>query len=112
MSTPNFTWTPDVGAQQTIKPSVQQTKFGDGYELRTPIGVNYKPKRWQVTFTKNAVEATAILAFLEARGGLEAFTWTDPLDVSNTYVCREWNSSQQMFGIYQITASFEQIFEF
>lgn len=112
MSKPVFTWTPDLGASQTITPSVQQTKFGDGYELRVPVGINSTPKSWSVTFSKGPAEAMAILDFLEARGGREAFTWTDPFDRAGTYVCREWTGGQAMFGVYQVTATFEQVFEY
>ena len=112
MSFPVFVWNPDLGAQQKITPRVQQTKFGDGYELRVVKGINYKPKSWSVSFTRRAVEVLEILAFLEERGGLGAFTWVDPMGNSGTYVCREWNSSQQMLGVYVVSGTFEQVFEY
>lgn len=112
MSKPTFTWSPDLGAQQTVKPTVTQTKFGDGYELRVTAGINSKPRSWDVTFSKGIAEATSILNFLEERGGVESFNWTDPMDKEGTYVCREWNGSQQAFGVYVISAKFEQVFEY
>ena len=111
MSKPVFTWSPDLGAQRSVKPNVMQTKFGDGYELRVPIGINSKPKTWGVTFTRDVITASAILDFLDARGGSEAFTWVDPMNVNSTYVCREWSSSQSDPGIYVVSATFEQVFE-
>lgn len=111
MAKPAFTWDADLGAQRSVKPSINQTKFGDGYELRVPIGINFKPKTWSVTFTRDLAVASAILNFLDARGGSEAFTWVDPMNVDSTYVCREWSSSQSERGIYTITATFEQVFE-
>ncbi len=106
-----FSWLPDIGAQQSVKPGVHSTKFGDGYEVRTPLGINNKPKKWSVRFSKGALEAQAILAFLESHGGSKSFTWTDPMGVIGNYVCREWSSSQKMTGIYEVTGSFEQVFE-
>lgn len=112
MSFPEFVWSPDLGAQQTTTPRVQQTKFGDGYELRVTKGINHKPKSWSVSFTRRPVEVKEIIAFLDQRGGVEAFTWVDPMGDSGTYVCREWNSSQQMLGVYVVTGTFEQVFEY
>jgi phage-related protein len=111
VSKPNFQWPSDLGANRNIKPAVTQTKFGDGYELRAANGINFRPKVWKVQFTYLTPEAMQILDFLEARGGLESFTWTDPLDKVGTYVCREWDSVQDGFGMYDITGQFEQVFE-
>ncbi|MCL2874781.1 MAG: phage tail protein [Betaproteobacteria bacterium] len=112
MSKPAFTWTPDLGAQQSIEPAVTQTKFGDGYELRTAAGINFKPRSWAVTFSKNASEALPLLAFLEACGGVEAFAWTDPLNRAGTYVCRKWDATQTVFGVYSVSAAFDEVFEY
>ena len=95
----------------TMQPSVIQTKFGDGYELRVAQGINFKPRSWSATFSKGSSEAAAILAFLEARGGIESFNWTDPLNNTGTYVCRQWSAGQTVFGVYSVSATFEQIFE-
>lgn len=112
MSKPTFTWHPDLGAQQRIKPSVNQTKFGDGYELRVATGLNTTPRTWEVSFTRSVGEAQVILNFLEARAGREAFAWIDPMNKEGTYVCREWGGGQQAFGVYVIQATFEQVFEY
>lgn len=111
MSKPNFIWNADLGSQRSVKPSVNVTKFGDGYEVRTPTGINTKPKEWEVRFTRNVDEINAILAFLEARAGVEAFTWTDVTNTTATYVARSWSVSQKMFGIYELNTTFEQVFE-
>jgi len=114
MAFQTFGWSPDKGARQKIAPNVKRTKFGDGYELRVPVGVNTKPKNWSVTFTRPAATAEAILDFLSARAGVEPFTWVDPMGKTGTYVCREWESGQMTegFGVYQISGTFEQVFEF
>lgn len=111
MSKDNFAWHPDIGAQQKNKPTVHQTKFGDGYEARTPVGINSMPKSWSVKFTRPTVEAVAILNFLKAQSGVKAFTWTDPMDDAATYVCREWTSNQLPFGVYEVSGTFDQVFE-
>lgn len=112
MTKPVFQWKPDLGAQRTVKPSVRPVKFGDGYEMRVPLGVNYKPRSWSVRFTRAISEIQPLLDFLEARGGVEAFSWVDPLGNTGTYVCREWNHTQQGFGLYAVSGTFEQVFEY
>lgn len=112
MSKPAFIWNPDLGAERGIAPSVNQTKFGDGYELRVAKGLNFTPKSWRCQFSGAGPVAKDILAFLEARAGMEAFEWTDPLGDKATYVCREWSSSQQQMGVYVVSATFEQVFEY
>ena len=112
MSRPVFVWLPDLGASKSTLPNVTATKFGDGYELRVARGINSTPSSWSVTFTKGSQEAMEILDFLEARAALEAFEWRDPLDKVGSYVCREWNASQSMFGVYSVSATFEQVYEY
>lgn len=111
MATNTFTWYADLGAKRDMKPSIHLTKFGDGYEARTPIGVNFMPKKWSVTFTRNYAESSLIFAFLETQAGYLAFNWVDPLSVTGVYVCRDWAMSQKEFGIYEVNGIFEQIFE-
>ncbi len=112
MTQPVFSWNADLGAQRSVKPTVQVTRFGDGYELRTTPVLNNTPQVWKVSFTVGPNEAKAILDFLEARKGSEAFLWTDPMGKQRTHVCREWASAQQQFGVYVVSASFEQVYEY
>lgn len=106
-----FGWFPDVDSTMGIKPSVSQTKFGDGYEARVAIGINSLPQKWKLTFTRDRITGLAILSFLETMGGVENFTWINPHNRSGTYVCREWSSQQQQ-GMLQVTCDFEQVFEY
>lgn len=112
MSRSTFGWSPDLGAELRITPSVSQVKFGDGYELRVSNGINSTPRMWSVAFTRSTSEAMEILTFLQQMEGKAAFNWVDPTNQLGAYVCREWTSIQQAFGIYVVQAVFEQVFEF
>lgn len=107
-----FTWYPDAGSSHECKPRVSVTKFGDGYEQRTPEGINTLPMQWSLTFSREKTEALEILAFLRERGGSKSFNWTNPLEEAGIYVCREWNPTQLRGGAIQIVCSFEQVFEY
>lgn len=112
MPKPTFEWHPDAGATCAIKPSVHTTKFGDGYELRTSAQINASPEKWTVKFTRAADEFGQIDAFLKARGAMESFLWTTPEGNAGTYVCREWSKTRLRGGAAELSATFEQVFEY
>lgn len=107
-----FTYTPDFGIELSIKPAVKVAKFGDGYEQRTSSGINTMPKSWPLSFNaRTNSEADAIMAFLSARAGLEAFDWTAPDGTTGKYICREYRRNYARYGVNNISATFEQVFE-
>lgn len=112
MSRPVFVWFPDVGSQCSIKPSVNSTKFGDGYELRVSTAINTSPETWSVKLTRSAAESRAIDAFLRMCAGKNSFTWTTPEEVTGAFVCRAWRKNRLDGGIVEISGDFEQVFEF
>lgn len=105
-----FNWYPDTGSTLAQTPKVHVAKFGDGYESRTPSGLNSQPMNWSMTFTRSRTDMAPILGFLQSRKGAEAFDWVNPLNQSGVYVCREWKTSQNS-GHVILSCSFEQVFE-
>jgi len=107
-----FTYTPSFSADLEEKPLVQRIQFGDGYEQRVTFGINTQPKIWSLRFNnRNDTERDNILTFLRARGGVEAFDWTDPNGYAGKWVCDQWNTSQISCNFNEITATFRQGFE-
>ena len=109
MPLPVFSFKSQLGASLSCKPTVNQTKFGDGYELRVANGINSNPRRWSVKFP--ALISTQVEEFLSERGGVEAFLWVDPQGVEGSYVCREWNMNHLADTLFELSATFEQVFE-
>lgn len=108
-----FTWTPDFGLEADYKPRVRLARFGDGYEQRVGDGINTDQDKWNLTFTvRTDTETSAILAFLKARNGIEAFDWT-PAGESTAIrvVCREWHRTFDKFNLNTVTATFDRVFE-
>ena len=99
-----FTWQPDAGTAQTRKPNVYAAQYG-GYEQRS-AGLNADLCMWSVKFTRNTLP---VAAFLRARGGVEAFTWTPPLGESGFYVCREWKHDHIGGDVFVVSGLFEQV---
>lgn len=107
-----FTFTPSFPASVSQQPRISTVQFGDGYEQRVAFGINTKPKTWQLQFlNRDDTERDNILAFLEARGGVEAFDWTDPNGYAGKWVCSEWSTQQSACNLNDITTSFRQVFE-
>lgn len=108
-----FTWNPEFGAAQEKKPRVRTVSFGDGYEQRLRDGINNNPSKWTLQFNmRDNTETDAIMSFLDARGGSEAFSWTPPYESTPIrVVCRSWTKSLQKFNLNNISAVFEQVYE-
>lgn len=108
-----FIWTPEFGANKTVKPNVTQVKFADGYEQRFSHGLNSIAQTWSLSFAhREPSEANAIDAFLTARAGVEAFLWTPPdSETALVFVCRAWEKAPQKGGRYTISCQFEQVYE-
>lgn len=104
---------PDVGASKSVKPSVSKVKFGDGYEQRIQKGLNTQPQVWSLTFSaRSETETNTIEAFFLARGGIEAFDWTPPGGTTALkWKCEEWGIVVGKGNLYNISATFIQVFE-
>lgn len=116
----NENWHPDEEDEMEVTPTVKVTKFGEGYEQRTPFGIHTKPRVWSLKFTRPLAEIRPILSFLEEKGGVASFSWKDPLwrankgdgtpDPIGKYVCRKWNV-RKTNGLHELIARFEQVFD-
>ena len=109
-----FDWVESAGTSLDEAPKVLETRFGDGYAQRQADGLNPLAQQWSLKFSEveNAV-ADDILAFLRARGGVEAFDWV-PLwhTASIRVICPNWSRSQpNRWGQSDSSAKFVQVFE-
>ena len=107
-----FTYTPSFEATEVSKPRVSKIQYGDGYEMRATFGLNVDPKEWPLTFAERAdTERDNILAFFEARGGVESFDWTPPRGTAGKYVCEEWQVTLRSCNFNTIQAKFREVYE-
>lgn len=103
----------DYGATKNANPRVRTIQFGSGYSQRTTFGLNQDPKVWSLSWeNRTATDTNTIEDFLEARKGVESFSWTPP-DDTNSYkwICKEWTKTMPYPNLFNITATFEQVFE-
>lgn len=105
-----FTWTPDLGAKSERTPRTRKVQFGDGYEQRSPDGLNPDMRKRSLQFTgRSSAESAAIIAFLEAQGGTTSFDYTHPGDISRKYKCVSWSETDNGYLIKAISADFVQV---
>lgn len=108
---------PDIeasyGASKKAQPNVRVAEFGSGYSQRSTFGINQDKKVWTLTWrNRSAADANTIEDFLEARGGHEAFDWSPP-DETDTYkwICKSWTKTMPYSNLFDINATFEEVFE-
>ena len=103
-----FTYTPSFEASESSKPRAHKFQAGDGYEQRIRFGLHTDAKEWSLTFmNRDNTERDAILAFLEARAGVESFDWTPPRGYAGKYVCEEWQANLLNCNNNTVTAKFQ-----
>ena len=104
---------PNYGASKKAQPTVRIAQFGSGYSQRTVFGINNDKKIWDLSWrNRSAADANTIEDFLEARAGAESFDWSPP-DDTETYkwICKSWTKTMPYSNLFDITATFEQVFE-
>mgnify|MGYP006271417081 CR=1 FL=1 len=107
-----FTYTPSFQALQSSKPRVRKFQAGDGYEQRVRFGLHTDLKEWELTFeNRTDAESASIQGFLEARGGVESFTWTPPMTGANAaqFICEEWQVTMLACNLNTIHAKFREV---
>jgi phage-related protein len=110
MARQTFTWRPSFDSKLSQEPKITVTKFGDGYEQRTPNGINNSPEIWSVEFTASSASYPEVLTFIRARKGVESFYWATPFNQNKVFVCRKWAVVRKQ-GHTVMTMEFEQVFE-
>ena len=112
--------TPDKGINRTITPKTFTANFGDGYEQRVADGINSIKETYALSFaTRPKAEIDDIVAFLDTKAGVTAFTLVLP-DTNNTtrsgeedvkVVCRSHNVVYNYDNFYTLNVQLEKVFE-
>jgi phage-related protein len=110
MTTPVFTWSPLVEPTGTTKFSTVSAQFGDGYSQAAANGINNKADSWPLTFLGISAEIQPIKDFLDSLQGYKSFYWTPPLRSQGLFRCAEYSFKPYGGDIYEITATFAEVF--
>lgn len=105
-----------TSASYDLAPTVIVAQFGDGYAQRRPAGINTQNRDWSLAMQSVLPnDAEAILAFLEARNGVDVFNWTPPGSTSaQNVICPSWSFSYADIAaggvrLGTITMKFQQV---
>ena len=104
----------DQSSSKTTTNDIIKVSLGNGYEQRTPNGINYIRDKWSVTWSGlNTSERDTIVAFIQAISDGSVATWTTPFDSSSKKFILEgdWSISDGGGAVYNIAASFKQVFD-
>ena len=105
-----FTWSPDYGAQQPIKPKVKRAQFGDGYSQRVVDGINNLLRSWNVSFKRSKTDADLIESFLATTKGADSFDWAPPEGATGKWIVSEdgWSRTIEETS-HVISVVFEEV---
>jgi len=109
---PHFFFIPSYGASIQNQPRTKITQFGEGYQQRIPESVNNILLQGTFSFeNRSAQEAKAILHFLNARNGTEAFLFTppEPYATMRLFMCMNWTQTSQFYNNISINAEFMEV---
>mgnify|MGYP000020558710 CR=1 FL=1 len=106
-----FTWVPSSGSEENVNISGIVAQFGDGYIQRSASGINTVKPVWNVVFNVDDTDATAIIAFLKARKGIESFDWTPPGEPSGKFISGTFKRRYaSALDINVVSATFVRVF--
>lgn len=106
---PEFFWVPSYNQSSSIEPRVLTVKFGDGYEQRTPDGINNNLLTLDMSFDKRTEKETlSINHFLNTRRGANPFVFTPPAPFATKkkFICKKFSTNYVFFDNYTVRASF------
>lgn len=109
--TTNFTWPVQAKLAGAVKFAVLTAQFGDGYKQTAADGINNQSQSWSVVIRGSAAQVTPARDFLNARAGYQSFFWTPPLGAQGYYECKEYELHHLGVSNWELTATFEQVFQ-
>lgn len=104
---------PSVRSQPSVEVNVLEGGFGDGYAQDVTEGVNSTRRSWNLVWQGlTETHRNNLVDFIEARRGVEPFTWTAPGDgAPRKWTCRRWNPGKpERGGRFDVTAEFREDF--
>ncbi|HAM0288652.1 TPA: DUF1983 domain-containing protein [Escherichia coli] len=79
------------------KPSIKTVRFGDGYEQRSPNGLNHSLRVFTCDFKVEANERDSFEKFLARHEGYKSFFWRPPgINRKIRVVCRTWSATEHI----------------
>lgn len=96
--------------------AVNRAQFEGGYAQRSAKGPNNVGRELALQFLCDDDQRAAIIGFLRARRGAEAFTWQSPWDAAaQVWTCEAWQSqpagTRGSRTVWRLSATFRREFD-
>jgi phage-related protein len=112
------TFTPPINpsydsSSKEVRFRIKASEFGDGYRQRSGDGLNARGENVTLAWDHiDTTDADAITAFLDARGGWEAFDYTLPDEVTaRKWTCESYSKSWEAKDLWRLTATLKEEFD-
>lgn len=110
MSNLLFDHSPDLSSfSATSSFKTLNSKFGDGYEQNTSVGINNRITQWQFTKTGKTQLINDIKAFFDLHKGAESFYWQSPEGLVRVKT-GDYQLQRLGAGLARISTTFSQVF--
>lgn len=99
---------------RTTENELNTLKFGNGYEQRFQMGLNYRRDKWNIQWnTLTLTQKNTIEVFISAVSNGSLITWTSPFDtVQKKFVIDgPWSISNRGGNVYSIQLNLRQVFD-
>lgn len=109
---PDIGVNPDWGLGESPEMKVKTVTFGDGYEQRSPDGINSVRRSWSPKWgSLEKQDKDTLYNFLLSKKGVEAFMWPIPEEGETVrVVCKDVKWTHDDFNNYVVTAEFKEDF--
>lgn len=101
---------PDWGFTEETSEDLHEVKFGDGYRLVQPAGLNYQRGGWSLTFSLEEAEAKQAYSWLNTRKKVTPFLWTHPDGTEYQVVCESVRLTYAQYNDYTLAVMLTQDF--
>ena len=107
-----WAWPTSYNTETDTIPRVKIARFGDGYEQRSPDGINNMPRQVQYVYDFKRETLIQVEAFLRFTAGTMAFYYTPPYSPRGLFVADQgWQITERGFDYAELKATFREVFE-
>ena len=100
-----------VGSGRRGKPNAVEVPLTPGYVARGVSGLHPVTRSYNAIWRRlSETEKQTLIAFFEARGGHESFTFQAPGDsVSRAWIAKDWRETSERGGLWSVKADLREV---
>lgn len=114
MATPFPTIPISQSSSMSMHNEINAIRFGNGYEQRVPMGINYRRETWNIVWDALTLpQKNTIVNFIQSVSNGSTILWTPPNEsAQKRYVLDgDWSLVNRGGTIYSINLKMRQVFD-